>query len=382
MVDRLPNPLERRLLRMPPEQGGLLPLQVLVHLEEVPNLREQVVRQVADVADLKNSDRAGGSPAEVTCAELVSADPPRELDRYCQRGAVERLGPVFSSKCEARLSEAAPSTPSVSTPRAPIRLAELSWAEAASRFRRDPRLLLPVGTCLQHGPHLPLGADALIITRLGEAIAARYDLLVAPTIPYGAASATDTEYAGTASLSGKTLHRVLNELVSCWEAQGVEELVLLTGHGYGPHLYALATVVSESARIRSVDLHAIDLSAYLESAHTREHAGELATSLMLHLAPELVRTDRIQDVLLPPERVRKLVAGEEPVPLPGSIGVVGRPSIASAEKGRAIYEYLIDHIGRGLFGPPAPPDVTHPSARSHVTPAPARHVGGGKPHDD
>lgn len=76
MVDRLPNPLERRLLRMPPEQGGLLPLQVLVHLEEVPNLREQVVRQVADVADLKNSDRAGSSPAEVTCAELVSADPP------------------------------------------------------------------------------------------------------------------------------------------------------------------------------------------------------------------------------------------------------------------------------------------------------------------
>ncbi len=261
-------------------------------------------------------------------------------------------------------------------------MAELSWTDAAARFRRDPRLLLPVGTCLQHGPHLPLGADALVITRLGEAIAARYDLLVAPTIPYGAASTTDTEYAGTASLSGETLHRVLAELVSCWEAHGLEELVLLTGHGYGPHLYSLATVVSETARIRSVDLHAIDLSAYLESAHTSEHAGELATSLMLHLAPELVRTDRIQDVLLRRKRVRKLVAGEEPVPLPGSIGVVGRPSIASAEKGRAIFEYLVDHIGRGLFGPPAPPDVTQPPAQSHETKAPPRHVGGGTPHDD
>jgi creatinine amidohydrolase len=162
----------------------------------------------------------------------------------------------------------------------------------------------------------------------------------------------------------------------------VEEIVLLTGHGYGPHLYALATVVSVSARIRSVDLHAIDLSAFLESAHTREHAGELATSLMLHLAPELVRTDRIRDVLPPPKRLRKLVAGEEPVPLPGSIGVVGRPSIASAEKGRAIYEYLVDHIGRGLFGPPAPPDVTRPSARPHVAQAPARDLEGGKPLGD
>ena len=231
------------------------------------------------------------------------------------------------------------------------RLERLSWPEAAARLRRDPRLILPVGTCLQHGPHLPLGADALIITRLAEAIAARYDVLLAPTLSYGAASERDNEYAGTASLSAKTLHRVLNDLVSCWEAQGVEELVLMTGHGFGPHLYALATVVSETARIRSVDLHAIDLSAFLGGPHTREHAGEAATSLMLHLAPEQVRSEAVQDVLLEEREVRSLMVGEEPVPESGSIGVVGRPSIASAETGRAVFAYLVEHIGAGLFGP-------------------------------
>ncbi len=205
-------------------------------------------------------------------------------------------------------------------PTAAVRLDRLSWSEAAERLSRDPRLILPVGTCMQHGLHLPLGADALIITRLAEAIATRYDILLAPTLPYGAASPRDAEYAGTAAISGKTLHRVLNELVSCWEAHGVEELVLMTGHGYGPHLYALATVVSETARIRSVDLHAIDLSAFLGQPHTKEHAGELATSLL------------------------------EPVPVSGSIGIVGRPSRASAEAGRDIFEYLVDHIGSGLFG--------------------------------
>lgn len=214
-----------------------------------------------------------------------------------------------------------------------------------------------MGTCLQHGPHLPLGADALIITRLAEAIATRHDVLLAPTLPYGAASARDAEYAGTASLSGKTLHRVLNELVSCWEAQGMEELVLMTGHGFGPHLYALATVVSETARIRSVDLHAIDLSAFIGETQAREHAGELATSLLLHLAPEQVRSGQMRDVVLTPARVRKLTIGEEPVPESGSIGVVGQPSRASAEKGRAIFEYLVSHIGEWLFGAePTGPD--------------------------
>jgi creatinine amidohydrolase len=236
------------------------------------------------------------------------------------------------------------------TPTAAVRLDRLPWSEAAERLSRDPRLILPVGTCMQHGPHLPLGADALIITRLAEAIAARYEVLLAPTLPFGAASPRDAEYAGTASLSGKTLHRVLNELVSCWEAHGVEELVLMTVHGYGPHLYALATVVSETARIRSVDLHAIDLSAFLRQPHTHEHAGELATALLLHLAPELVRLEAIRDVVIEERKLQKLVAGEEPVPVSGSIGVVGRPSRASAETGRAIFEYLIDHIGSGLFG--------------------------------
>ena len=235
----------------------------------------------------------------------------------------------------------------------PERLENLTWTEAAERFRQDPRLILPVGTCMQHGPHLPLGTDAIIINRLAEAIAARHHVLLAPSLPYGTTSRRDAEYAGTASISAKTLHRLLNDLVSSWEAQGMEELVLLTGHGYGRHVYALATVVSETARIRSVDLHAIDLSRFLDSPHTREHAGELATSLMLYLAPHLVRTEAVQDGVLEERVVQGLMAGEEPVPPSGSSGIVGRPSSATAEKGRAIFRYLVDHIGSGLFGPGA-----------------------------
>lgn len=232
----------------------------------------------------------------------------------------------------------------------PVRLAHLPWRRVAEHLREDPRLLVPVGTTLQHGPHLPLGTDTIVVTRLAEAISARCGVLLAPTLPYGANSLRDDEYAGSAGVRGKTLHRTINELVSVWEDHGVTEFVLLTSHGYGPHLQALATVGSDSARVRSVDLHAIDLSDFLETHQGGEHAGEMATSLMLHLAPELVELDAAEDADLPAEVVAQLREGEEPVPAPGSTGVVGHPSRATAEKGRAIFEHLVEFLLDRVFG--------------------------------
>ena len=231
----------------------------------------------------------------------------------------------------------------------PLRLSDLSWTQASEQFRRDPRLLVPIGTLLQHGPHLPLGTDTVIVTRLAERLSVVYGVVLAPTLPYGVGSETEQAYAGSSCLRGKTLHRLLNELVENWERQGVEEIFLLTAHGFGPHLQAIGTVVSSRSRIRAVDLHAVDLDAYLEAPHAEEHAGELETSLLLHLAPELVCVERIRDVPLEEEELRRRLVGEEPVPLPGSAGVVGRPSRASAEKGSEIFEYLVEFLGERLL---------------------------------
>ncbi len=142
--------------------------------------------------------------------------------------------------------------PSTNAPNA-ARLDRLTWPEAAAWFRRDPRLLLPVGTCLQHGPHLPLGADTIVVERLAEAVSEKTGILVAPTLAYGVTSDIERSYAGTAALERKTLHRVLNELVDSWERQGLEEIVLMTAHGYGPHIQAMAAVVADFVRVRAVD---------------------------------------------------------------------------------------------------------------------------------
>jgi creatinine amidohydrolase len=229
------------------------------------------------------------------------------------------------------------------------RLGHLTWREAADWFRRDPRLLLPVGSFLPHGPHLPLQTDVLITTALAEGIGARHGVLVAPTLPYGGGSDADRAYAGAGVLAHKTLHRALNDLVAGFEGQGLRELFLVTTNGYGPHYRALVSVSPGTLRVRAIDTNVIDLSPVLRKPSSPERAGEVETSLLLYLAPGLVRKELMEDVVLDPATLLMRMDGTEPVPLPGTDGVVGRPTAATAEKGRRIYEYLVQYIGDRLF---------------------------------
>ena len=86
--------------------------------------------------------------------------------------------------------------------------------------------------------------------------------------------------------------------------------------------------------------------AFLRAGSLAEHAGEMDTAIMLHLAPELVHPDRIEDE--PSGEAPRSAVKDEPVPHRGSSGVVGQPSLATAENGRRICEYLVDYISRRL----------------------------------
>src|SRR5205823_9748043 len=136
----------------------------------------------------------------------------------------------------------------------PRRLKDLRPPEVAALVDRDPRLIVPVGTCEQHGPHMPLGADTIIVERLADDLSAEFGVLRAPTLEYGVNVVTERGFAGNASLRRKTLHRALNDLLDTWESTGVTEFILLTAHEHDPHLEALATVITSGARVRAVDV--------------------------------------------------------------------------------------------------------------------------------
>src|SRR5947199_1573917 len=132
----------------------------------------------------------------------------------------------------------------------PLRVKELNPAQVTAILGNDPRLILPVGTCEQHGPHLPLGCDTIIVERLARDLSAEFGVLLAPTVEYGVNAETERRFAGNASVRKKTLHRMLNDLLDTWEATGIREFVLLTAHEHDPHLEALSTVITSEARVR------------------------------------------------------------------------------------------------------------------------------------
>ena len=236
----------------------------------------------------------------------------------------------------------------VSKPR-PLLLADLTWPEVSEHLEHDRRLILPIGTCEQHGRHLPLGTDSLVAERLAHDLSAEFRVLVAPTFHYGVNVDTEDDYAGTASLRRKTLHRALNDLLASWEGHGFEEFILLTANSHDPHIDAVTTVVTEHARARVVDIQSVSIAEFLEAQTGPEHAGEAETSLMLFLRPELVRTSEVRDYSLDPKDMRRYLRGRMPRPPQGWEGVIGHPTAASAKKGDKIYKHVLDRIRAKIF---------------------------------
>ncbi len=242
-----------------------------------------------------------------------------------------------------------PST--ASSPR-PLRVKELGPAEINAAMNNDPRLIIPVGTCEQHGPHLPLGCDTIIVEHLCDDLSAEYGVLRAPTVEYGVNVDTERGFPGNASLRKKTLHRMLNDLLDSWEHTGISEFILITAHGHDPHQEALATVTTMKARVRVVDIFGVNLSDLLEGQTEAMHGDEVDTSLMLFLAPELVHAESAQDYMMSREMLRRYRRGSLKVPS-GSAGSIGRPSLASAEKGKLLYERIRSKISDRIFLAPA-----------------------------
>ncbi|HEY4307005.1 MAG TPA: creatininase family protein [Gemmatimonadaceae bacterium] len=235
----------------------------------------------------------------------------------------------------------------------PRRIKLMRPGEIARLLERDARLIIPVGTCEQHGPHLPLGSDTLIVDRLSGDLSAEFDVLVAPTVEYGVNVQTEKGFPGNGALRKKTLHRMLNDLLDTWEATGVREFILLTAHEHDPHLEALSTVITSGARVRVVDIFGVDFSDLLEGQTEPMHGDEVDTSLLLYIAPELVDMSLAQDYMMSREELRRYRRGWLKVPR-ASPGSIGRPTLATAEKGRAIYERIYAKIRDRVFKAPPP----------------------------
>jgi creatinine amidohydrolase len=212
----------------------------------------------------------------------------------------------------------------------PVRLDDLVWPELAGRAERSI-LAVPLGSTEQHGPHLPLGTDSAVAVALTERLAgARADVVVAPLLPYGSAG-EHAAFPGTLSIGAAALELVVVELVR--SASAFAGVVLVSGHGgnAAPLAAAVATLVAEG---RSV----LAWSPRIPGGDA--HAGRTETSLLLALAPASVRVAAAE-----PGDVRPLeaVIGElrrNGVAAVSPNGVLGDPTGATADEGRALLDSL------------------------------------------
>ena len=199
-------------------------------------------------------------------------------------------------------------------------------------IRGHVTLLVPLGSPEQHGPHLPLDTDTRIAAAIATAAADRDDVLVAPALPYGA-SGEHAGFPGTVSIGTEALHLVLVELVRSLGPE-VRHTVFVNGHG-GNH-----EAVSSAVELLRSEGHHVE-AWWPEVPGGDAHAGETETSLLLAIAPEVVRDELAEAGATAPlaERMPELRRGGLVAVSPN--GVLGEPSGASAERGRATLTALV-----------------------------------------
>jgi creatinine amidohydrolase/Fe(II)-dependent formamide hydrolase-like protein len=232
----------------------------------------------------------------------------------------------------------------------PWRIKEMSPGAVRERLLERPTLIVPVGTTEQHGPHLPLGCDTIIVERLADDLSAAFQVPRTPTVEYGV-HASASPFPGSATLRRRTLHRVMNELIESWEAgAGVREFVVLTAQASEGHLEALSTIRTDEATVQVIDIFSLDFGSLLERPGAPIQGGELDTSLLLYVAPDLVRMDLAQDFALTPSMLARYRPGHSRNLPAGSPGSVGFPSLATAQKGELLYRFILDRIRTSLAG--------------------------------
>ncbi|MBT0773703.1 creatininase family protein [Kineosporia sp. J2-2] len=245
-------------------------------------------------------------------------------------------------------------------------LAHLSTAAVEAIDKTDAVVVQPIGAVEQHGAHLPLITDALTAERISDlairSLPEGSNVWQLPTLAYG----KSTEHlgrAGTIALSAATLMSTCLDLGRSLAASGFRKLVFVNGHGGQP---SLLDVVARDIRVETglevfpmmPGRFGLPEGIVQVDEHYGIHGGQIETSIVWALAPELVRMDlAVRDG----QAVGELYAGSRHLTLEGTVptawvtddlsvsGVIGDATAASLEDGRRIVEHQTSCLAETLL---------------------------------
>ncbi len=245
----------------------------------------------------------------------------------------------------------------------PLLMGCLSWVEYQQRLQDRSIVFIPCGALEQHGPHLPLGTDALLSSAIAQGVAEQINGIVAPTFSYGYKSQPKSgggqHFPGTTSLDGHTLSQMLRDVIREFARQGVKHIVVLDGHYENQWFLtegidlALREIGQTNLRVMRLEYWDFLSEATLATAFSEgfpgfalEHAAVMETSLMLHYYPDLVRLHLIPDDQpaefppydLYPPRLEWVPAS----------GVLSSAKTATTEKGTLMASQVVESIAAAI----------------------------------
>lgn len=211
-------------------------------------------------------------------------------------------------------------------------LGDAVWPDLWHAPRR-PLLVIPVGSFEQHGPHLPLDTDTRIASALANGLAASFDvgdIAIGPPLAI-TASGEHAGFPGTLSIGTKVMEQAIIEL--CRSADWAAGVVLVNGHGGNamPVQRAVRQLQSEGRRV---------MSWWPRVDGGDAHAGSTETSLMLAIAPEVVRMADAEAGRREPLRELSDELRAKGVRALSPNGVLGDPTTATATHGRVLLTRL------------------------------------------
>lgn len=248
-----------------------------------------------------------------------------------------------------------------------FRYDELTWPEILEAIARQSVVLLPFGAVEDHGPHLPLNTDNVIVEAicLEAARRAPEEMLVMPPVGYGL-DEHHMDFPGTISVDMQTLIDYVADVAMSVAHHGFRHVLIVNGHGSNAAIADLAArrVVLETGIICGAMSPNAALDPTLAEPTLSQmrrsgpggiaHAGEYETAMMLHLRPELVQMER---AVGEQGQLKLEYFGwdqDEPSILSwqdwwsrmSESGVCGDPTVATAEFGRALFETTVENFVR------------------------------------
>jgi creatinine amidohydrolase len=224
-------------------------------------------------------------------------------------------------------------------------------------------VVIPFGSLEQHGGHLPIGTDAMLGDVFGRRIADHLNAFLVPTVRVGFAD-HHLPFAGTVSISKETLRRVAVDYAHALARHGFRRIVFVPTHGgnFQPLVDAVEecrsiscakvmTVVSDFSRnVLREGTVGVSMKFGITPEESGAHAGEWETSIMLRLAPELVRMHAaapgyVGDMA---EGVQRVLRDGVSLDQLAANGVMGDPRKAQAERGEQYIEALTNVALREL----------------------------------